>query len=766
MSRTVAERLLQVVKKIDRPGSFCVSGGGPAPLPGPEVAELGLVGLPLTDAQAKELKKRCRQAPYGKGEETVVDTSVRQVWQLAPDRFSLTNPEWESFLAASVQTVQQQLGLEDQKLQSHLYNLLLYEPGSFFLPHRDGEKLDRMVATLVVVLPSAFKGGELVVHHEGLEQVVDFSTTGHNPFHTHFAAFYADCEHEVRPLKEGHRLCLVYNLTLAKAKKVPTAPRTTGQVDEIGTILQSWSATDPVKLAIPLEHQYTEDGLVWDALKGVDRVKARVLAEAASRASCRAYLALLTFWESASVEDDYEPRSRSRWHHDENVDGKYEIGEIIESTLTAQHWSDAAGNRPALGEMEVEPDEIVPPEALTKVKPQQNVSGYTGNEGLTLERWYRHAVIVLWPESHHFSVLCDSGVGAATVGLQEFVGRWQKARKADAAALKVQCLDFAGQIIARWGARGDTRNPGTDQQLLAALVELDDTGLVGQFLIQVVAKSPSIELNESFAELCDKHGWTVFAKELGIVFDGTAVESLERTVRLLDLLCTAKARQKEARLAVCKPLAEKAVASLVSLDVAALSDHWRFSRLQRPALLAGLVRSLAATEQSALLSGVLTHALGTTKLYPLPIHIAALRMLENWLKKHLEKPPEAVAWWLAACCTQLESLTTVEPQPPTTFAREANVSCTCSLCKELVTFLKDPVERVHRFRVRQDLRNHLDRSIGSDGCDVGTVLDRTGSPQTLVCTKNTASYEANLKKYREDKEHLATLRSIEANLPK
>jgi hypothetical protein len=53
--------------------------------------------------------------------------------------------------------------LEKQSLEAHLYKLLLYEPGSFFLAHRDGEKLDRMVATLVIALPSAYEGGELVV---------------------------------------------------------------------------------------------------------------------------------------------------------------------------------------------------------------------------------------------------------------------------------------------------------------------------------------------------------------------------------------------------------------------------------------------------------------------------------------------------------------------------------------------------------------------------------------------------------------------------
>ena len=128
---------------------------------------MGWIGFPLAPRQARELKKHCEQAPYGKGEETLVDTKVRRVWRLKPERFSLKNPAWGPFLAQTVARVQEDLGLQKQKLEAHLYELLLYERGSFFLPHRDGEKLDRMVATLVIVLPSSFEGGELVVRHDG-----------------------------------------------------------------------------------------------------------------------------------------------------------------------------------------------------------------------------------------------------------------------------------------------------------------------------------------------------------------------------------------------------------------------------------------------------------------------------------------------------------------------------------------------------------------------------------------------------------------------
>jgi hypothetical protein len=45
--------------------------------------------------------------------------------------------------------------------------MLVYGKGQFFLPHQDSEKDDAMVGTLVVSLPSAHTGGELVVEHGG-----------------------------------------------------------------------------------------------------------------------------------------------------------------------------------------------------------------------------------------------------------------------------------------------------------------------------------------------------------------------------------------------------------------------------------------------------------------------------------------------------------------------------------------------------------------------------------------------------------------------
>jgi hypothetical protein len=47
--------------------------------------------------------------------------------------------------------------------------------------------------------------------------------------------------------------------------------------------------------------------------------------------------------------------------------------------------------------------------------------------------------------------------------------------------------------------------------------------------------------------------------------------------------------------------------------------------------------------------------------------------------------------------------------------------------------------------VRKERRQHLHQIIDRHGCDLTHITDRRGSPQTLVCTKTTASYEAAYK---------------------
>ena len=210
--------LEKLLRSVDRPGDFCTHGRLYAPMPRLEVDGVGMLSFPVPETQVRALIAAAEPAPYGKGADTLVDTSVRDCRQIGPERIRLAGGAWPDTLARILSAAASGLGCPIDRLDAQFYKLLLYEPGGFFAAHRDTEKADGMVATLSISLPVAGDGGELRVRHQGREIVADMNVE--EPSELAFAAFYADCTHEIRPVIEGHRLSLVFNLCLRPGDKV------------------------------------------------------------------------------------------------------------------------------------------------------------------------------------------------------------------------------------------------------------------------------------------------------------------------------------------------------------------------------------------------------------------------------------------------------------------------------------------------------------------------------------------------------------------
>ncbi|HYV36107.1 MAG TPA: hypothetical protein VE988_10415, partial [Gemmataceae bacterium] len=70
-------------------------------------------------------------------------------------------------------------------------------------------------------------------------------------------------------------------------------------------------------------------------------------------------------------------------------------------------------------------------------------------------------------------------------------------------------------------------------------------------------------------------------------------------------------------------------------------------------------------------------------------------------------------------------------------------------------------ERVGRFPMNKQRRQHLHRQIDQHRCDCTHVTERKGSPQTLVCTKTQNSYERSRKQYEVDQVVLGELERFE-----
>ena len=122
-----------------------------APNPCMKVSDLGFIGLPLNPREAQLIKLRAEQAPFGKGERTVVDTSIRDTWQLDADKVRILvifvmvlyqftqvvfhNRAWSLWLERVVQEVCTALGVNFAASQPRceLYKLLIYETGSQYV---------------------------------------------------------------------------------------------------------------------------------------------------------------------------------------------------------------------------------------------------------------------------------------------------------------------------------------------------------------------------------------------------------------------------------------------------------------------------------------------------------------------------------------------------------------------------------------------------------------------------------------------------------
>ena len=290
------------------PGAFSARLSVPARDVRLTVAGAGPISFPVKAPQAKRMIAAARSARFGRGEQTLLDLSVRDTWEITPDQVTLTGLDWDAILTE----VRDELGLPARaRLRAEPHALLVYGKGQFFLPHQDSEKDDTMIGTLVVSLPSSHTGGELVIEHNGKTVAYQASAT-----EVSVAAFYADCRHEVKPVRTGYRVTFTCNLLLDSdpADKVPAEPSAEAArylAEHFTTRVSRWKGDDrepPNRLVYLLDHEYTQRGLSWDRLKGADAERATLLRAAAEDAGCEAVLALTEIKETW----DTEPGRRGR----------------------------------------------------------------------------------------------------------------------------------------------------------------------------------------------------------------------------------------------------------------------------------------------------------------------------------------------------------------------------------------------------------------------------------------------------------------------
>lgn len=128
------DQLEQVLKdNFTHSGSFAVGESIPAaPNPCLEIDSLGTIGLPLSARDAEAIKNVAARSPFGHGDKLVVDSTVRDTWEIDGTKIKMRNSAWDAFMGGLMEMVKKGLGVPSNTMpcKCELYKLLLYETGS------------------------------------------------------------------------------------------------------------------------------------------------------------------------------------------------------------------------------------------------------------------------------------------------------------------------------------------------------------------------------------------------------------------------------------------------------------------------------------------------------------------------------------------------------------------------------------------------------------------------------------------------------------
>ncbi|TKA79700.1 hypothetical protein B0A49_01456 [Cryomyces minteri] len=228
--------LAESLDKVEAVGSFASSEVEPNPVqPGLYIEGIGIVGLPLGERGAKAIIQASHQAPFGKGNETLVDVMVRKTRELNADQFQLRNPAWPKFFQTILGNTAEALGVHVAGLRAELYKLLLF----------------------------------------------------------------ADVMHQIIPVTAGYRFVLTYNLVRVSPGVGYSLATLDDLSLKLKDVLRSWHQsavhTDyaPRKLIYILEHEYSDASLQYDQLKGKDQLCAKHLKNVGAEMGFDVFLASL-----------------------------------------------------------------------------------------------------------------------------------------------------------------------------------------------------------------------------------------------------------------------------------------------------------------------------------------------------------------------------------------------------------------------------------------------------------------------------------------
>ncbi|HVR02272.1 MAG TPA: 2OG-Fe(II) oxygenase [Polyangia bacterium] len=768
MGSTILEEVSAAIGAVGGKSAFAVEERASADDLELRVRGVGRVRLPVNDSVAEKLIAAARPAPFGVRDETRYDERVRSTWEIAADRITVGGG-FERLLAGKLDTMRRRLGLpRDGVSRLILDKLLVYGPGQFFAPHQDSERAEGMLATLVAVLPSRHTGGAIVVRHGGQRRVL--AADGGEPDDVDLVAFYADCRHEVEPVKSGYRVALTYHLVDDGTDKAWAAVGRTSAVDRLAESVRAHLATParrpyrkedaepPDRLVYLLDHEYTQRGLAFARLKGEDRPRVSALLQVAERLDCEAYLALAEIHETWNCEEDewggyhrYERHRRLEARARNRNPEEYDLLDLCVSEVTLGHWVGRDGAADPGVPAYAGDDEICSTRPSVEMKPfRSEHEGYMGNYGNTVDRWYHRAALVLWPRSRAFVVRAKASPAWAAGEIMRLLATGNHA----------EAEKNARSLLPFWRhARAAVKTPSFPPKVFRIAAALGDADLARALLIPLGAPSITAASVRPLLVVAERFG-LAWSREL---FASWADERGARSSCLvaLPVLCRALA-------ASAWPDARPLGVALLDEETAAYRDRCiadrsvlatRHGADARAALVRDamtLIEALAALEnqqgrerflgaltgpEAALPAAMLVEVLEGCRRHRVPREVRSLGLAPlhehatQSLRASLERPVRAADDWSLA--------------PP--------LDCTCALCARLLTFLRDRNARDRAWPLAKEGRQHIHGIIERFDLPVAHDTVRKGSPFTLMLEKQAILFSGEAAERKREASLLAAL---------
>jgi hypothetical protein len=532
---------------------------------------------------------------------------------------------------------------------------------------------------------------------------------------------HSDCQHEVKKIKQGHRVALTYNVVL-EAAQIEFQEHVNINLEEALKDyfrLEETIGSDPLKLVYFLDYSYTQHSLRWNMLKGTDSLNALAFRYAAKKLGLIPHLSLVELyksWTSEGDEDNPEP------------------DELIDDSAVLSYWLDENDQRLTYGDYYVSDQEVCWTKDTEEFAPTESeYEGYIGNYGNTVDYWYRRAAVVLWRESDQIAMNFSLNYDCAIENLLTL-----------------------------------TKDPGHEKQVLDIIKK------AGNYLSRSQNNSKK-NYFKSFAQISLYIQNEEVAKYILADFSLTVIEidTIEELIKLQNLYSGSWClklmkhwREGESKYRVDSNLAQKDINNLVRHLLALEGDvklvefllqyyidsviendkrcahakpvELRNSLDKRMSVAKNLIYAAGMMQDDSVIKKLINYLISNTKLYPeLDLADVLFELKDGIVGNHILE----YSLLLDHVITSIGQELNMGLRDEGDWSIGAKLSCRCDYCKIAEDFLQSKTQSSKTWPIITQYRDHIIDVFKGLGLPIDLSVEKKGSPYKLVMVKNDKLYQ-------------------------